>query len=128
MHSIDDPFGDPVADQANWRAHNPWDLAERLSGTKLVIHTRDGRPGPFDPPTQPFDTGESLTHEMSVSFHERLLSLGIAHTWADLGPGSLRWAYWRRDLSEVMPSLMRTFRKARRAAAKAKRRRARAPR
>ena len=32
-----DQFGDRTLDEANWRAHNPWDLAANLRGMTLVI-------------------------------------------------------------------------------------------
>jgi diacylglycerol O-acyltransferase/trehalose O-mycolyltransferase len=113
-----DQFGDRVLDEANWRAHNPWDLAANLKGMKLVIDTGDGRPGPYDPPGTTFDPIESGVHTMSVSFHERLVSLGIPHTWNDYGPGTHSWPYWQHDLAEALPSMMRTFKSSRRAARK----------
>ena len=55
---------------------------------------------------------------MSVSFHERLVSLGIPHL-DDFGPGTHTWPYWERDLTEALPSVMKTFADARRPAARA---------
>jgi S-formylglutathione hydrolase FrmB len=104
-----DQFGDRILAEANWRAHNPWDLAANLRGMKLVIDTGNGQPGPLDPPTKGFDPIENGVHAMSLSFHERLLSLGIPHIWNDYGPGTHTWPYWQRDLSEAMPSVMSTF-------------------
>jgi S-formylglutathione hydrolase FrmB len=106
-----DQLGDPILDQANWRAHNPWDLAANLRNTTVVIDTGNGQPGPLDPPDKLFDPIELGVHDMSVSLHNRLVSLGIAHTWNDYGPGTHSWPYWQRDLSEAMPSMMRTFKK-----------------
>jgi diacylglycerol O-acyltransferase / trehalose O-mycolyltransferase len=115
-----DQFGDRILAEANWRAHNPWDLAANLRDTKLVIDTGNGQPGPLDPPNQLFDPIEFGVHDMSVSLHNRLLSLGISHTWNDYGPGTHSWPYWQRDLTEAMPSMMKSFATARRAAARAK--------
>ncbi len=110
-----DQFGDRVVDEANWRAHNPWDLAANLRKMKLVIDTGNGQPGPYDPPTTVFDPIENGVHAMSLSLHERLLSLGIPHIWNDYGPGTHSWPYWQRDLSEAMPSVMGTFKASKRA-------------
>jgi S-formylglutathione hydrolase FrmB len=104
-----DQFGDRVLAEPNWRAHNPWDLAASLRGMTLVIDTGNGQPGPLDPPDKLYDPIEEGVHEMSLSFHQRLLSLGIPHTWNDYGPGTHSWPYWQRDLTEAMPSLMSTF-------------------
>jgi S-formylglutathione hydrolase FrmB len=115
-----DQFGDRILDEANWRAHNPWDLAANLRGMRLVIDTGNGQPGPYDPPNRGFDPIEDGVHAMSVSFHERLLSLGIPHTWNDYGPGTHSWPYWQRDLTEALPSMMKTFANARRTAGRTK--------
>jgi diacylglycerol O-acyltransferase / trehalose O-mycolyltransferase len=116
-----DQFGDRTLAEANWRAHNPWDLAAKLRGMNLVIDTGNGQPGPLDPAGRSFDPIENGVEQMSVSFHQRLLSLGIPHTWDDYGPGTHSWPYWQRDLTEALPSMMKTFADARRAAARARR-------
>jgi S-formylglutathione hydrolase FrmB len=113
-----DQFGDRLLAEPNWRAHNPWDLAANLANTKLVIDTGNGQPGPLDPPDKVFDPIEYGVHDMSVSLHQRLLSLGIPHTWNDYGPGTHSWPYWQRDLTEALPSMMRTFAKPRHRARK----------
>ena len=108
-----DQFGDRLLDEANWRAHNPWDLADNLRGMQLIIDTGNGQPGPLDPPGKSFDPVENGVESMSVSLHDRLLGLGIPHVWNDYGPGTHSWPYWQRDLREAMPSLMSTVAKAR---------------
>jgi S-formylglutathione hydrolase FrmB len=104
-----DQFGDRILDEANWRAHNPWDLAASLRGMQLIIDTGNGQSGPLDPPDRAFDPIENGVETMSVSLHERLLSLGIPHVWNDYGPGTHSWPYWQRDLREAIPSLMSTL-------------------
>lgn len=106
-----DQFGDRTLDEVNWRAHNPWDLAANLRGMTLVIDTGNGQPGPLDPPGRSFDAIENGVETMSVSFHQRLLSLGIPHVWDDYGPGTHSWPYWQRDLREALPSMMATLRR-----------------
>jgi S-formylglutathione hydrolase FrmB len=105
----DDQFGDPILNAPNWQAHNPWNLAPNLRGMTLEIDTGNGVPGPLDSNKVNFDPVEEQVHEMSVSFHQRLLSLGIPHTWNDYGPGTHSWPYWQRDLADALPSMMRTF-------------------
>ena len=103
------PFGDRVANEIVWRAHNPVDLAANLRGMRLVVDTGNGEPGPYDQPGAPPDVIEQQVHSMSETFHERLLALGIDHRYDDYGPGTHSWAYWQRDLREALPKMMRTF-------------------
>jgi S-formylglutathione hydrolase FrmB len=105
----DDQFGDRVANEIVWRAHNPWDLAGNLRGLVLRIDTGNGQPGPYDDPTRLFDPIEDQVHAMSLSLHQRLGALGIDHTWDDYGPGTHTWPYWQRDLRQALPSLTTTF-------------------
>jgi hypothetical protein len=55
------------------------------------------------------DGVEFVVHMMSVSFHDRLVKLGIPSIWDDYGPGGHDWPYWRRDLRETMPTIMSVF-------------------
>jgi len=76
----------------------------------LAIHTGDGRTGgPYGGGGDPL---EPAVHEMSVSFHNRLTALGIAHVWDDYGPGGHDWPYWNRDLREDLPGMMAAFERA----------------
>jgi S-formylglutathione hydrolase FrmB len=107
-----DQFGDRLLNDANWRAHNPWELAPNLRGMTVEIDTGNGQPGPLDTNPPPFDPVEQQVHEMSASLHRRLLALGIPHTWDDYGPGTHSWPYWQRDLREALPSILATLRPA----------------
>jgi S-formylglutathione hydrolase FrmB len=109
----DDQFGDPILNAPNWQAHNPWNLAPNLRGMTLDIDTGNGVPGPLDSNKLNFDPVEEQVHEMSVALHQRLVDLGIPHTWNDYGPGTHSWPYWQRDLAEALPSMMRSFRSSR---------------
>lgn len=103
-----DPFGDFTTENILWRAHNPVDLAPNLNGLDLALYTGNGLPGgPFGPAGQ--DLIEIGAHQMNVNLHERLERLGLPHIWSDYGPGGHTWPYWRRDLSETLPWLMRRF-------------------
>jgi S-formylglutathione hydrolase FrmB len=105
----DDQFGDRVLNEPIWRAHDPWDLAANLRGTVLRVDTGNGQPGPYDSGKLAPDLVEQQVHEMSVSFHQKLSSLGIPHVWDDYGPGTHSWPYWQRDLRESLPFLTATF-------------------
>lgn len=101
-------FGDFETENILWQAHNPVDLATNLRGLKLALYTGDGQAGgPFGPGGE--DLIEVGAHQMNVNLHERLAALGIGHRWDDYGPGGHTWPYWRRDLSETLPWLMRRF-------------------
>ncbi len=100
-------WGPRATQEIRWRAHNPWDLAANLRGMHLALYTGNGNPGPFD---KTYDATEGKdVHPQSVSMHNRLNALGIAHEWHDYGGGSHTWSYWRRDLAQYLPGLMATF-------------------
>ena len=93
--------------EVRWRGHNPWDLAANLRGMSLSIRSGNGEPGgPYGGGGDPL---EPAVHQMSVSFHDRLTSLGIPHVWDDYGPGGHDWPYWNRDLREDLPRFMASF-------------------
>jgi S-formylglutathione hydrolase FrmB len=99
-------FGPRLTEEVRWRAHNPWDLAGNLRGLSLTIRTGNGLPG------GPFGGGdivEATVHQMSVSFHDRLVQLGVPSIWDDYGPGGHDWPYWQRDLRETLPTFMSVF-------------------
>jgi S-formylglutathione hydrolase FrmB len=100
-------YGHRATEEIRWRGHNPWDLAENLRGKYLEVHTGNGNGG--GPGGDSGDPVESGVHQQSVSFHERLLELGIQHLWNDYGAGGHAWYYWQRDLTEMLPRLMNVF-------------------
>jgi diacylglycerol O-acyltransferase/trehalose O-mycolyltransferase len=104
----DSIWGDRATDEVVWRAHNPWDLAQNLTGLKLSVRTGNGSRGPYDDPGPP-DPIETGVHDMSVSFHGRLNDLRLPHVWDDYGPGTHSWPYWQRDLRAELPLIMATF-------------------
>jgi S-formylglutathione hydrolase FrmB len=92
----------------------PIDLAARLRSLALVeLRTGDGAPGPLDARGTKRGCGaceiERFLHPSNVRMHERLRALGIRHVWDDYGPGTHDWPYWRRDLRETLPDLMRVL-------------------
>jgi len=104
-------FGLREAQDVRWRAHNPWDLAGNLRGLSLALHTGNGQAGgPYGggglSEVPPFET---VVHPENVSLDQRLTALGIRHSFDDYGPGGHDWPYWRRDLTETLPSIMAAF-------------------
>jgi hypothetical protein len=77
----------------------------------LYAWTGDGRPGPYDggsysPPAAGIEWG---VHELSTLFHDELVKRSIPIDYRDYGPGTHTWAYWERDLRELMGPLMADF-------------------
>ncbi|MGI5164152.1 alpha/beta hydrolase [Spirillospora sp. CA-253888] len=97
-------WGDPDDQAAVWRAHNPYDLADRLRGTRLWVASGDGRAGPLG--GLPFtDPVEAAAHDHAQAFLGRLDALGIPVT-ARLYQGQHRWPYWERELHRAYPMLL----------------------
>lgn len=111
-----DPFaiwGVPWADEANWRAHDPYWLAPRLRGTGVFVSSgTTGRPGPGDPDVAPWDVGllsEIAIGENNREFARRLQELGIPHTAHLYGDGRHNWPAWIREARAVWPTLMQAI-------------------
>lgn len=102
-------WGPRATHELNWRAHNPWDLADNLQHMVLAIRTGNGTPGPYDNRPIGTDPIEYGVHDMSVSFHRRLAALRMKHVFDDYGPGTHTWPYWARDLKRDLPRFMAMF-------------------
>ena len=112
-----DAWGERSANESRWRAHLPISIATRLRSLALVeLRTGDGRPGPLDRrSTRPGCDAcalERFLHRSNVRLHARLQARGIRHVWDDYGPGTHDWPYWRRDLRETLPDLVRALARA----------------
>ncbi|MFC0038138.1 alpha/beta hydrolase [Actinomadura rayongensis] len=115
-----DPFavwGVPGFDDANWKAHDPYELADKLRGTQLYISSgTTGLPGPLDDPSKtPLDsniygaTGELIVGSTAKDFVARLQRLGIPATTHLYGDGWHNWNYWRRELTTEWPLMMQAL-------------------
>ncbi|KAB2345299.1 esterase family protein [Actinomadura rudentiformis] len=101
-----DVWGDPDVQRVVWRQHNPYDLAERLSGVRLYISSGDGDPGPYDPqPGTDPDVLESLAHTLALEFTGKLKKLGVPVS-THFYNGTHRWPYWQRELHAALPILL----------------------
>ncbi len=106
-------FGLRETEEVRWRGHNPWDLADNLRDMSVTLRTGNGDAGGDFGGGGPADPGgaflERSVYEQSVSMHNRLLTLGIDHTWDDYGPGTHNFAYWNRSLQRTLPTFMNVF-------------------
>ncbi|MFI0352695.1 alpha/beta hydrolase [Actinomadura sp. 9N407] len=109
-----DPFaiyGLVFLNAANWRAHDPYELAPRLRGTKIFFSAgTTGRPGPGDDPDQPpWAVGlfsEKAVGDTNVAFRDRMDDLGIPYTAHLYGDGQHDWPAWIPVATRVWPDLM----------------------
>lgn len=100
-------WGDRTTQEVRWRGHNPWDLAENLSGVRVTLRTGNGQPGgEFNSRPDPV---ELYVHQQSVNLHDRLIALGKSHVWEDYGAGSHEWTYWQRDFLRTLPDFLDEF-------------------
>lgn len=104
-------FGSRVTDELNWQGHDPADLATNLRGLSMSLFTATGVNGPLDPPgINPGGSGiESATHMSTMSFYQRLESLGIPSYLDDYVFGTHTFPYWARDFAQYIGPLMQTF-------------------
>jgi diacylglycerol O-acyltransferase / trehalose O-mycolyltransferase len=97
-------WGAPSVDAAIWAAHNPYDLAPRLTSLPLFIAVGDGRPGPLNVDGEQ-DPIEPQLLEENQALRDRLTALGAKATFDFYGPGSHDWPYWERELHRAWPML-----------------------
>jgi S-formylglutathione hydrolase FrmB len=100
-------FGPRLTQEIRWRASNPIDLASDLRDTWVSLATGNGAAGGPDGGGE--DGLERIIHNENVHLHESLVALHIAHQWDDYGPGGHVWFYWKRDLRQVLPSIVRVL-------------------
>ena len=102
-------WGNQLADEANWRAHNPTDLAAHLAGTALFVATGTGTPGgpAGDVPDNPGAYGiEAFILQLNLSFVRALTLAGVPFQ-QDFYPGGYHgWPYWQRELHWALPQMV----------------------
>lgn len=109
-----DIYGSPIANRANWAAHDPASLATKLRGTKVHISSgTTGEPGPFEEPgLPPWDIGlwsERAVGYSNVQFRDRMNQLGIPLTSNIYKEGRHAWPYWIREMHSIWADLMGTI-------------------
>jgi len=106
------PFGDPVTNAANWRAHDPGSLVENLAHTRIDLYTSTGFPGESDlsDPAVPGTVAmEAVLHQSNLCFKDAADAAGVAYGWHSYSVGTHAWKYGDRSLKDYLPRLMRFF-------------------
>jgi S-formylglutathione hydrolase FrmB len=105
-------WGEPGSDQ--WRAHDPFLLAENLRGISLYVASGTGTTGAWDEPDSNFavlpgDRAglglEVLARITSQAFANKLGALGIPVREVYRPNGTHSWPYWELELHELWPQL-----------------------
>ncbi|WP_394835875.1 esterase family protein [Pendulispora rubella] len=102
-------FGPRLTNEINWQGHDPATLARNLRWTNMWLYTAAGVPGPAEPPNPASTLIEQLTHASTLSFHDRLGSLGIASHFHDGLVGTHSWPYWTQYLRQFAGELAPMF-------------------
>lgn len=109
----DDPnaiWGSPTEQPANWKQHNPLELAAGLKGTGLYLSSgTTGLPGDLDPNTQwsLLQLGEAVVGASDIAMSGKLLfSHFIPSTTHFYLNGTHSWPYWQRELHSSWPRIM----------------------
>jgi S-formylglutathione hydrolase FrmB len=89
-------WGDPVTNEAEWRAHNPTDLAANLDATSVYLAARTGLPCQDDPLPDPLI--EPMVREMTENMSRALSDNGIAHALFLEPCGGHYYNYVQRDI------------------------------
>jgi S-formylglutathione hydrolase FrmB len=117
-------WGDPMAQRANWQAHDPYYLADRLRTTPVHLSSGDGTAGVLDPPgtepdpeipgledpSDPFPKDvisptETLMERESRALATRLNSVGTPVT-THFYAGTHSPSYWAREFHRSLPMLL----------------------
>ncbi|MEU5884584.1 alpha/beta hydrolase-fold protein [Spirillospora sp. NPDC047279] len=105
----DDIWGDPVRDRSNWRAHDGAVNVAKLKGVGVYVSSGNGEIGPYDPagmePWHAGRFGEQLAGQMNAGFVEAARQAGVPVTAHLYGPGTHKWAYWKRELVQSWPAI-----------------------
>jgi S-formylglutathione hydrolase FrmB/CubicO group peptidase (beta-lactamase class C family) len=99
-------WGDPVANAANWDAHDPIKMVAALKGMPLYIAYGNGEPGPLDNAGTQKDELEAWIGQGDDLFVAAAHDAGITATVNAYGPGTHNWPYWQRDLHASLPMLL----------------------
>ena len=107
------PFGDPVTDAANWKAHDPGTIVKSLAHSRIDLYTSEGVPGDSDlhDPAVPGTVAmEAILHQSNLCFKAAADKAGVAYNWHSYTVGTHAWTYGDRSLQDYLPRLMTFFR------------------
>lgn len=104
-------WGSQLEHEDRWRAHNPTDLARKLTGVWLFVSSGMGTPGGSEgeDPTRPYAyPTENVIFQMNLNFTSALDDAGVRYT-SDFHAGYHDWPYWERDLHDVLPRVVKAI-------------------
>lgn len=107
------PFGNPVTDAANWKAHDPGTIVKQLTKTRIDLYTSEGVPGQTDltDPAMPGTVAlEAILHQSNLCFKAAADAVDVKYNFHNYVVGTHAWIYGDRALSDYLPHLMNYFR------------------
>ncbi|GLY88395.1 alpha/beta hydrolase [Actinoallomurus iriomotensis] len=107
------PFGNPLTDAANWKAHDPGSIIGKLDGTRIDLYTSTGVPAVGDLSSVSVlgtATMEALLHQSNLCFKRAADNAGVAYHWHGYLIGTHDWRYAVRSLADYLPRVMSFFR------------------
>ena len=104
-------FGPHATNELNWKGRNPQTLVTNMRGMGLFLYTASGVPGALDGPKPDLAASgiEGITHISTLSFVRAARTAGLPYYLDDYRYGTHIWAYWARDLRDLVPRLMQVF-------------------
>lgn len=101
-------WGNQLADQEVWRAHNPTDLAPQLRGTALFLYSGIGAPlgsaGDDTEQAQQYAV-EHFVFQTTLTFTGALTAAGVPYV-SDFHPGYHDWPYFQAGLHWALPQMV----------------------
>ncbi|WP_394436652.1 alpha/beta hydrolase [Streptomyces sp. SGAir0957] len=97
-------WGDPLLQRANWTAHNPYALAEKLKGTRLYVSQGSGIPSD-DYGNLQGAVLEGTLYAQARKFTSRLTALGVPAQTHLYAGGSHAWSSWQGEFKASWPTL-----------------------
>jgi S-formylglutathione hydrolase FrmB len=106
-------YGIRLNQEVRWRGHNPVDLASNLRDVQLQVRTGNGVFDGANGETLPDLAGcvleSALIQPESVSFHNALNTLGIAHGWQQYDWGCHSVALFDQAIGDTLPGFVAEF-------------------
>ena len=106
------PFGDPVTNADNWKAHDPGSNVDKLMNTKVDLYVSKGQPDQSEltDPVWPAGAGlEAVIYQSNLCFKGAADAAGLKFGWHAYAIGMHTQPYMNRDLADYLPRLMRFF-------------------
>jgi S-formylglutathione hydrolase FrmB len=106
-------YGKRRAEEVRWRGHNPVDLAANLRDVQLQVRTGNGAISRPDGENLGDLFGSLLEKGIilpeSISFHNRLEALAIAHVWQRYAWGCHSVPHFGQQIGDTLPGFLAAF-------------------